>query len=112
MQPGRSAGSRFSSFKTTTPYQSRKLKISSFKTTTLSQALSLSPGLVQAVDSVLSRPPHLPKVEAVKSQFFQDQHTFPKEKKLKMSSFKTTTPSQCRPGEGQAVQALIPRQAA
>ena len=80
MQPGRSAGSRFSSFKTTTPYQSRKLKISSFKTTTLSQALSLSPGLVQAVDSVLSRPPHLPKVEAVKSQFFQDQHTFPKEK--------------------------------
>ena len=40
-----------------------------FKTTTPSQRRNCS-------KSVLSRPPHLHKVETVQNQFFQDHHTF------------------------------------
>ena len=46
--------------------------------------------------SVLSRPSHPPKLSPVKIQFFQDHHTLPMLKQLKISSFKTTTPSQSR----------------
>ena len=81
-------------------------KITSFKTTTPSKSRNCS-------KSVLSRPPHppkvetvknqffqdhhtLPKIESVQNQFFQDHHTLPKYKLFKISSFKTTTPSQSR----------------
>ena len=40
--------------------------------------LSLSPGGVQAIDSLLSRPPHPPRLSTVKNQFCQDHHTLPK----------------------------------
>ena len=58
--------------------------------------------------------PYPPKVETVKNQFFQDHHTSLC-RNIKMSSFKTTTPSQAvslSPGGVQKVQALIPRQTA
>ena len=46
------------------------LEISSFKTTTPFQSRN-------CYKSVLSRPPHPPNVETVKNQFFQDHHTLP-----------------------------------
>ena len=61
------------------------------------QSLSLSPGEVQAVDSLLSRPPNPPKVETCyKSVLSRPSHTIPKLKPSKINSFKTTTPSQSR----------------
>ena len=48
------------------------------------------------VDSILWRPSHPTKVEIVKNQFFQDHLSLPMKKLLKISSFKTTTPSQSR----------------
>ena len=44
--------------------------------------------------SVLSRPPHPPKVKADKNQSFQDHHTIPIYKWSKSSNFKTVTSSQ------------------
>ena len=65
-------------------------KISSFMTTTPSQNRNCSKSVLSrpphppkvetrnCSKSVLSRPPHPPKVETVQNQFFQDHHTLPK----------------------------------
>ena len=80
---------KISSFKTTMPSQIKNLKIGSFKTITPSQSINCK-------NSVLSRPPHPPKVEIIKNKFLQDHHTLPEWKLIKISSFKTTKTSQNR----------------
>ena len=59
--------------------------MSSFKTTTPSESRICS-------KSVISYPPDPPKVETVQNQFFHDHHSLPKWKLFKISPFKTTTP--------------------